>query len=96
MGQMQRVGVAATIITTDETGLTIVTYHQTQVVRFNPTVIVLDTGGWFTATTKARMNQVSNQFRLGYQVYQKDFQWYVNYGGKAYTFNGNVLKLRRK
>ena len=30
-----------------------------------------------TATTKRRMNQVSEYYNLGFRVYQKDFNWYV-------------------
>jgi hypothetical protein len=46
-------------------------YHSTCVVEFDKDVIKLCTGGWRTATTKTRMNQASNQFGLGYSVYQK-------------------------
>lgn len=59
-------------------GHTIVRYHETPVVIVTPTKIILNTGGWFTSTTKSRMNQASNQWGLGYKVYQKDYQWYVD------------------
>lgn len=79
MGQMQTVGKTATSIARDKDGVLRVTYHGTSVVTVYPNGrIDLDTGGWWTVTTKARMNQASNQFGLGFQVYQKDFQWYVD------------------
>lgn len=72
-----RVGKHATTISTDDKGWTHVTYHRTRVVSFNCDSVILRSGGWLTNTTKLRMNQASNQFFLGYQVYQKDWTWYV-------------------
>ncbi len=76
MSQTQRVRGRATTIFSDEDG-THVIYHQTAVVSFNAKRITLRTGGWRTVTTKTRMNQAANQFRLGFSVYQKDREWYV-------------------
>ena len=59
----------------------IVIYHQTAIVRWQhniaDTVIRLNSNGWQTTTTKRKMNQASNQFCLGFSVYQKDFDWFV-------------------
>ena len=63
-----------------------VRYHQTDVVKFNHEKIILNSGGWNTFTTKTRMNQASNQFGLGYYVYQRDFDWYVDYNGRTLEF----------
>ena len=78
MGQMQTIGKTATTIYHNGTH-TCVKYHQTDVVKFNEHEIILNSNGWTTATTKARMNQTSNQFGLGFQVYQKDFNWFVDW-----------------
>jgi len=59
-------------------GDTVVNYRGTDVVRFNTERTILDSNGWRTNTTKTRMNQASNQFGLGYRVFQKDFAWYVD------------------
>lgn len=93
MTQLQQVGTVATSIFTED-GYTRVIYHNTTVVRFNNTLIELNSGGWQTATTKTRMNQASNQFDLGYQVYQKDFTWFVDFKGKAHTFSDGILLYR--
>jgi len=45
MGQTQRVSGRATSIR-QEGADTVITYHATDVVRFNARRIVLDTGGW--------------------------------------------------
>jgi hypothetical protein len=76
-------------------GMTHVRYHQTSVVSFDSTKIKLDTGGWKTHTTKLRMNQASNQYGLGYRVYQKDFEWYADFKGREIPFDGNGLVLKR-
>jgi len=59
--------------------LTCVKYHRTDVVKFSHNKIILDSGGWQTKTTKLRMNQTSNQYGLNYSVYQKNFEWFVEF-----------------
>ena len=54
-----------------------VQYHDTIIVEFTYTTIRLNTGGWYTATTKRRMNQVSQEYDLGFHVYQKYGSWWV-------------------
>lgn len=59
---------------------TAVIYHQTAVVKFATSGQVwLNSGGWRTVTTKARMNQVSEYYGLGFRVYQKGGKrnWFV-------------------
>lgn len=77
MAQNQVVGKHATTVRARANGGGCVTYHDTDVVVWNEHQVLLDTGGWFTVTTKTRMNQAANQFGLGYQVYQEKGQWYV-------------------
>jgi hypothetical protein len=59
-----------------------VQYHNTVVVTAmkwddEHETVRLDTGGYFTTTTKTRMNQAASQFGLKYRVFQKDKRWYV-------------------
>ena len=72
----------------------IVRYHKTAIVkRDNAGVITLNSGGWRTVTTKRKMNQASHQFGLGYGVFQKDFDWYVDFNGATVEFeDGMELK----
>lgn len=95
MANMLRVGKVATTIRKE--GLeTKIRFHQTDVVSFDDNQIKLDTGGWFTKTTKTRMNQASHQFNLGFRVYQRKGFWYVFYHGKVYSFsNSQTLILNR-
>lgn len=62
----------------------IVKYHDTEIVHTSHAkdaenaIVVLNTGGHFTATTKKKMNQTSEQFSLGYSVFQKNKKWFVS------------------
>ena len=76
MTQTQQVKGVATSVRTED-GVTIVRYHQTDVVKFDTHHVTLNSGGYRTATTKVRMMQASNQFDLGFAVYQKAFDWFV-------------------
>ena len=94
-GQTGRLGTHATSHYVKD-GILHVIYHGTEVVRmdFNHDILLLDTGGWKTNTTKARMNQASNQYNLGYTVYQKDYQWYVELdSGEVIPFKDNKLVI---
>ena len=71
----------------------IVTYQNTAVVQvLNNRYVTLDNGGWYTATSKRRMNQASMEYNLGYSVYQVDYEWYVRIGDEvAPYYNGVVI-----
>lgn len=78
MGQTHTIGKTATTVKRGQDGSLRVTYHNTDVVSVTPGgIITLDTGGWFTVTTKTRMNQAASQFGLRYIVEQKNFEWFV-------------------
>lgn len=67
-------------------GLTRVRLHQTEIVKFDASTIILNTGGWNTSTTRNRMNQTSNQFGLGFRVSSRAGKLTVTYKGKTYEF----------
>lgn len=93
MAQQHRVSGVATKIRQDGS-YTVVSYHSTDVVKFNSDKIILDSGGWLTNTTKTRMNQTSNQYGLGYNVYQKNHNWFVRFKGKDIPFNDGMTLNR--
>ena len=88
------IGTHKTTIRT-ESNITLVRYHSTDVVRFSPNWIVLDSGGYRTYTTKKRMNQTSQVYNLGYTVFQKNYDWFVDYKGKIIEYNTNQLIIDR-
>lgn len=90
MAQLERVGRHATTVSTDD-NYTRIVYHGTTVVKFNASKIILDSGGWTTQTTKTRMNQASSQYNLGFHVYQKDYEWFVEYKGQTLDFTDGMV-----
>ena len=48
--------------------------HDTDILTFQADHVKLDSGGWRTHTTKARINQY---LPSGVRVTQKDFEWFV-------------------
>ena len=87
------IGRVATSIRT-ENNITHVRFHDTDVVSFNPKTITLKSGGWRTNTTKKRMNQVSQEFNLGFNVVQEKFDWFVLSKGKKIPFKEGMI-IRR-
>ena len=64
----------------------VVTLHATRIVTFYPDGrIVLNSGGYRTSTTKARMNAILPD---GLRVTQTDFEWTV--GGVAFEDNMTI------
>jgi len=60
--------------------ITRVTYHMTEVFTFNHRTreVSLNTGGWFTVTTKQRMNMMSEELNLGFGISQVRGNWYIH------------------
>jgi hypothetical protein len=87
-----RGGVATSIRVEGEWSL--VRYHRTYVVRFNEKTVVLDSGGWRTATTKRRMNQVSTAFNLGVNVWQNRGEWFASDSTGEFPFSDGMTLCR--
>lgn len=73
-----------------DNGSTVVTYHFTQVVSFNNLFIHLRNGGYYTVTTKRRMNEASVVFGLDYRVWQTNHIWHVYYKGRKYPYRDRM------
>jgi hypothetical protein len=96
MATQQRIGRTATKMSRESDGTVKLVYHWTTVVTVKPNGdVILDHNSWRTATTKTRMNQLSNQLGLGYTVYQKDGDWFVSFKGRDIPFNNTPLVLKR-
>jgi len=75
-------------------------YHNTMVCKVertqypNHALVTLNTGGYFSNTTKTRMNQFAAQFcHSQYGVYQKGGKWFVaiNTEHAPFEFIGNTV-----
>ena len=69
--------------------------YSTTIVSLNADAIILRTGGWKTATTKARMNQIAKEFGMHFLVSQRDHDWYVLYNGIEHVFDGDEITIPR-
>ena len=71
-----------------------VVLHNTKIVEHSPSSrsIVFTTQGFNTASTKARLNQAMNEWKLPITVYSDKGVWYAknNRSGVTRTFAGNV------
>ena len=95
MARMDKIGKTATKIRT-EAGKTFVRYHATDVVAFDDLNVTLNSGGWSTRTTMARMNQTANQYNLPYRVFQRKFRWFVTIGSETVEFRDGMTFARRQ
>tara|TARA_B110000902_G_C14210791_1_gene551284 strand:+ start:255 stop:545 length:291 start_codon:yes stop_codon:yes gene_type:complete len=73
-----------------------VIYTKTKIVEWVGNKIKLNSDGWESVTTKRKMNQASNQFNLGYSVFQKDFVWYVDtpQGHTVKYYDGMTIDMK--
>jgi hypothetical protein len=93
MSRFYNVGKVATKVTRSEDKIT-VRYHNTDVVTLDgiKREVTLNTGGYFSKTTKVRMNQASQEFCNGrFQVYQQNYDWFVMVNGQTLPFSGNKI-----
>ena len=75
---------------------TTVVYYKTAIVVFDEVEIILYTGGWWTRSTKNRMNRVCEHFDLGFRVYQTGKKWYVEYMDAEHRYKEKKIRLDRK
>lgn len=95
MAQTQKVGRRHTKVIKGNDGTLTVQYHGTDVVlTCADGSILLNTGGWKSVTTKTRMNQAAQQFKLGYNVYQEKGEWFVLWKGEILPFSDYSIVLR--
>ena len=67
----------------------VVNYRGTDVFTLKDGVVKLNNGGWFTHTTKDRMNQALDQYDVGGEVKQIKGTWYYIKNGEKKEFEKN-------
>jgi len=70
------------LVIRDDGGLA-VRLHNTEVVIHYKDKIILNTNGWYTNTTKARINEFSP-----FSVYQRNYEWFIDDG---IPFKDNII-----
>lgn len=98
MSQTQRISRNNTTIAHHPDGTRVVTLHRTPVVTVTDDTVVLNTGGWFTATTRTRITQVCNEWGLGWGVSVRKGKWFArHHDGREVPFNGaEIVTLPRE
>jgi hypothetical protein len=72
---------------TNEGNVSRVFLHGNQIATIGENFIQLFDGGWQTTTTKSRLNAILSEFGMtGECVFQKNFNWFVNYNGSPIPF----------
>ncbi len=74
---------------------TCITYHTTEIVKFNPDTIILNFGDWDSVTTRRKMNQASRQFGLGYVVVRHKGVTYIHFCDEALQYCGYEIVINR-
>ncbi len=77
-------------------GEVVVFYYKTAIVIVDKDTIVLNTGGWLTTTTRARMNFVSRELELGYRVFQKQKQVFIEYADQTQPCEKDKVEWNRQ
>ena len=65
--------------------------HQIATVDHNTNALKLNTGGWYSVTTKSRLNAILQGLIAGASVYQKQFNWFLNYNNQTHNFNDGMI-----
>ena len=78
----------------ESTNCSTVVLHRTAIAVYDHKnqALKLNTGGWYSVTTKSRLNAILDQLITGARVFQRDFNWYLNYNNQTVDFwDGMVL-----
>jgi hypothetical protein len=94
-GRYNRLSSYATKWWISDNGHVAVTYHSTTIVRTydydGMHWCELNTGGYYSVTTKRKMNQAAGQFDLPYSVHQKKHRWYVTTKAGVFEFDDQTF-----
>ena len=75
------------------TNCSTVVLHRTAIATYdhNNQALKLNTGGWQTVTTKSRLNAILQGLIVGASVFQRDFNWFLNYNNQTHNFNDGMI-----
>ena len=78
----------------NNTNCSTIVLHSTAIAVFdhNTKAVKLNTGGWHSNTTKSRLNAILQEVKWGASVFQRNFNWFVNYNDSTQNFfDGMIL-----
>ena len=65
--------------------------NQIATVDHNTNALKLSSCGWQSVTTKSRLNAILQGLIVGASVYQKQFNWFLNYNNQTHNFNDGMI-----
>ena len=70
-----------------------VVLHRTAIAVYDHKneALKLNSGGYTTNTTKSRLNAILSEIFVGACVYQKNFDWFLNYNNQTHDFNDGMI-----
>jgi hypothetical protein len=78
-----------TVITQGEGEIVVVLLHGNLIAEFYGGTLRIFDGGWQSKTTKGRLNAILQP--LGWGIFQKDYEWFVNYNGENVPFESGMI-----
>ena len=75
------------------TNCSTIVLHRTAIAVYdhNTQALKLNTGGWATVTTKSRLNAILQGLIAGASVFQRQFNWFLNYINSTHNFNDGMI-----
>ena len=67
--------------------------HQIATVDHNLKAVKLSSCGYQTVTTKSRLNAILQEVKYGCSVFQKNWDWFVNYNDQTTLFRDGMILL---
>ena len=67
--------------------------HQIATFDHNLKAVKLSSCGWTTNTTKSRLNAILDEVKWGCKVFQKNFDWFVNYQDETASFYDGMILI---
>lgn len=77
----------------ESTNCSTVVLHRTAIAVYdhNTQALKLNTGGWYSVTTKSRLNAILQELITGARVFQRDFNWFLSYNNLTVDFNDGMI-----
>ena len=77
----------------ESTNCSTVVLHRTAIAVWDHKnqALKLNTGGWYSVTTKSRLNAILQELITGARVFQRDFNWFLSYNNLTVDFNDGMI-----
>ena len=75
------------------TNCSTVVLHRTAIAVYdhNTNALKLNTGGWYSVTKKSRLNAILSEVITGASVFQRNWNWFINYNNVTHDFNDGMI-----